>query len=335
MDLIRGSAILLVLLLHATTIPMLFAGVHPGRVLTDINDVLSPYRMPLLFLLSGLLLERSLRRPLWTYYGSKFRTLVWPYFVWMLVGMLTEEVLTGEHVSVFEPRFWGPTNWLWFIGYLAVYYAAAPPLARIPGLWFAIVPATLLLLSWPLTDGPISDLPYYAAFFFGGLLCARFGDRLRRFETFGLLIFCFGIALVFGGVLVARNRGFTDVMAEGFAAHRLPLLSVVLTGMAGAVLLARRVVGAHRGENRNVAPWLQYIGVNSVVFYVVHMPVMMLVTAVLAAEDVRNPNVAIPACFAAAVTASYFACWLRRYRIVGALFIFPGAARPARVALHS
>ena len=90
MDLIRGGAILLVVLLHATAIPWMFAGITSGHVVNDVNSFFAPYRMSLLFLLSGVLLTRSLAKPPGTYYWNKVRTLIWPCLVWMAIGMLTE-----------------------------------------------------------------------------------------------------------------------------------------------------------------------------------------------------------------------------------------------------
>lgn len=330
MDLIRGAAILLVLLLHATTIPWLSGDARPPLPLVAVNEALSPYRMPLLFLLSGLLLERSLRKPLGTYYGNKVRTLVWPYLLWSVVGMLSEAVLTGARVSFTDPELWAPNGWLWFIAYLIAFYAAAPALAALRGPLFSLVPAGMLLLALLLPPGLSSDLAYYGAFFFGGLLCARYAGTLRRHENVGILIVCLAGAGTLSATLAARTYGATELLPDGFTAHRIDLLPAVIAGIAAAVLLARRLV--RPGAKRSAAPWLRYIGENSVVFYVTHVPVIALVIAWIKVGNVLDPNLVIPACFLASVGVGYLACWLRRYAAVRALFVFPKIPRRHRAS---
>ncbi|NYF12624.1 fucose 4-O-acetylase-like acetyltransferase [Pseudoclavibacter sp. JAI123] len=322
MDLIRGSAILLVVLLHATAIPWMFGGISSGRVVNDINSFFAPYRMSLLFLLSGVLLTRSLAKPPGTYYWNKVRTLIWPYLVWMIIGMLTE-----GYTDLRDPFFWIPNNWLWFIFFLAVYYAVAPLLARIPGTWFALVPAVLWIASWPLPDGDLSNLCYYGGFFFAGHLCVRLGSRLSRFETRTLMWVCLAVASGFGAFIIAGNRGYTNAMTAGFDAHRLELLPVVIAGIAGTVMAVRRLTGSHEGHSYDRARWLQYIGRNSVVFYLVHFPTQVWITNTLSELGVTNPNISLPACFFGALAVAYLACWLRRFRVVDALFVLPKFAR--------
>ena len=62
MDTLRGSAIVLMLVWHATAIPAL-VGIPVPTALIAVNDALLPFRMPTLMFLSGLLLPAALRKP--------------------------------------------------------------------------------------------------------------------------------------------------------------------------------------------------------------------------------------------------------------------------------
>ena len=70
MDSLRGIAILLLLFWHAFAIPDLLGTPMPDW-LRNINNAFLPFRMPMLMFLSGMLLEKSLRKPLPTYYEGK------------------------------------------------------------------------------------------------------------------------------------------------------------------------------------------------------------------------------------------------------------------------
>lgn len=87
MDRLRGIAVLLVIAWHAFSIPTFFGVAMPSAV-QILNDALSTYRIPALLVLSGLLLGRSLAKPLPTYYLGKVRHIAWPFLVWSLIYLL-------------------------------------------------------------------------------------------------------------------------------------------------------------------------------------------------------------------------------------------------------
>lgn len=348
MDLIRGGAILLVVLLHATAIPWMFAGITSGHVVNDINSFFAPYRMSLLFLLAGVLLTRSLAKPPGTYYWNKVRTLIWPYLVWMVIGMLTE-----GYTDLRDPFFWIPNNWLWFIFFLAAYYAVAPLLARIPGTWFAVVPAALWVASWPIPDGDFSNLCYYGGFFFAGHLVARYRGALARIESWPLLIGCTALAAGFGALLIGQTHGTyfgldgalrwvsnATATAPGDGSvtaatriidrYELVWIPVVLAGVAAVMMITRRLAGVRRGGDGDSARWLQYIGRNSVVFYVVHYPAQIMITSWMGDWGILDPTWLLIINTAVAMGLSYLFCWLRRWPAGDALFVFPKLRRAKR-----
>ena len=81
MDLLRGVAVLLVVVLHGSDIPRA-NGLGVERW-TELNLYLEPFRMPLLMFLSGTLLPRSLTKSAGAYLWGKFASIVWPLMIWL------------------------------------------------------------------------------------------------------------------------------------------------------------------------------------------------------------------------------------------------------------
>ncbi|MFB2586715.1 acyltransferase family protein [Herbiconiux liukaitaii] len=328
MDSTRGIAILLVVLFHSTGLPQAHAGVQANQFVLDASTIFAPYRMSVLFLLSGLLLERSLQKPWGTYAWGKVRALVWPFLVWMLIGRFIE-----GYTDVGDPMFWYPNNWLWFIAYLAVYYAVAPLVTRVPGRWLAIVPVACWLASAAAPTEDSSKLLYFAGFFFLGHLAARMRPSLRRLERTRSMVGCLIVAAALSAVLVARDHGVHDLWRTGADAHRPLLAPVVVIALAGLIMLLRRTTAP--GE-RASAPtrWLRFLGQNAVVFYLVNFPVQVFVSLRLADAGISSQWIALPLCFVSALAAGLLACALRRFRLVDALFVAPGPTRRPSAALQ-
>lgn len=89
MDMLRGSAIVLVMIWHSSAIPVLYGASMPAPV-RAVNMFFLPFRMPTLMFLSGLLLPASLRKPLPVYYAGKFAAIGWPYLIFVLLDRLLQ-----------------------------------------------------------------------------------------------------------------------------------------------------------------------------------------------------------------------------------------------------
>lgn len=144
MDGLRGLAVVAVVLFHAE-----LAG-GPLPWLSELNLALEPYRMPLLMVLSGLLLERSLAKGARRHVDGKVRLILWPYLVWAtldMVNVVAHRLAAGEPVESI-PVGWlvhNPSSYLWFLSYLFCFHLLATPLpdwARTP-----LGPVLLVLAS--------------------------------------------------------------------------------------------------------------------------------------------------------------------------------------------
>ncbi|WP_408640100.1 hypothetical protein [Cutibacterium equinum] len=63
--------------MHASYIRMIYHSVALWSWLIWVNNLMGPYRMPLLMCLSG----RALRKPIKAFYLGKMRGLLWPYLL--------------------------------------------------------------------------------------------------------------------------------------------------------------------------------------------------------------------------------------------------------------
>jgi uncharacterized membrane protein YcfT len=164
MDLLRGGAVLLVVAWHAVSVPGQFEGVRPGYYIGALNTALSPFRIPTLLVLSGLLLERSLSKGPRTYVTGKLRHIAWPYVLWFSLIFASMGWLT----SLAVPKVWLSGGILWYLVVLLFCYAVAMLRPRwLPWGLFALVPLAVLWILEP-ESGVLNRYLWYGAFFFLG-----------------------------------------------------------------------------------------------------------------------------------------------------------------------
>ncbi|SDV04399.1 Uncharacterized membrane protein YcfT [Microlunatus sagamiharensis] len=301
MDMLRGSAIVLVMIWHSSAIPVLYGASMPAPV-RAVNMFFLPFRMPTLMFLSGLLLPASLRKPLPVYYAGKFAAIGWPYLIFVLLDRL----LQGNDNPWWHWRAYYATSYLWFLFFIGVYYVLAPLLRRLPP-WAPIVAAAVIGLV--LESGVEERLAYFAIFFFLGRWAALRGDvfeRLTRTRALVLLALpsaAFGLASAYWGLALA---------------YKVWLAPLSLAGILVLVGIAQRI--ERRGRQ---LPWLTKVGRNSIVYYVAHFPVMVLTMHALYAFDVRSQVVVALVDLAVAGLVCTVLVLLRPYRPVTWLFEAP------------
>lgn len=163
MDLLRGAAVLLVIAWHVIALPGEY-GVAPGPALVTFFDATVSVRMPLMFLLSGMLLPLALSKSPSAYVIGKYRNLLWPYAMWFMVMV----VITGSW-STFT-SFWklvgGPWH-LWFLAVLIACFVVARALRRIPG-WIVAAMMQVGLHLGDFSTAAVERFLYFGSFFFLG-----------------------------------------------------------------------------------------------------------------------------------------------------------------------
>lgn len=259
----RGSAMILLLIWHAASIPEVLGTPMP-HAFEVLNDGLRLVRMPLLMFLSGHIVLRALSRPVGVYYRRKLATLAWPYVLW---GLL--DLTTFEHQPLDVPWSWDGTGYLWFLFFVLLFSLVAPLLRRVPSILVAaaaFVGASTLHLPFP-----DDTMLLYAVFFFAGLAAAESPatfERILRSPVIVGVCAVIGVATGVGGALDLQiNVGHTAPLA-------LAGVVAVIAGLSRIRRFPRRITG---------------MGRTSIVWYLVHFPVMHLVTVALRATGLDLP----------------------------------------------
>jgi len=199
-DVARGLAELSVVTFHILQ-AMTNAGLTPVGVFDFWTPVGDMIRMPLMMLLAGLFLERSMAKGSGPFFAGKTRRVLWPFLVWAHIYALYWFLKP----SAFDSRTLGdvlatainPGSHLWFLQALFIYYVAAWFVIR-ERLVMAYWVAAILVLTIPLTQTWLEPrLPYLFLFFLLGVQIARlistWGFPISRWP--GLVLIAAGVAL--------------------------------------------------------------------------------------------------------------------------------------------
>lgn len=249
MDTTRGVAVLLVAFGHA----VFMTADAPGPLLWLV-EFFRPFRIPTLLLLSGLLVERSLRKPIGAYLEGKWRFIVWPLVFWNLISW----VLAPDPLPLTDPQYWLQPGYLWYLLYLAGYYVIGLLMRSVPPPIIVGLFAATWLLS--LNEPAVSEFFRYGIFFFAGHWLSRATDG-QVTPPRHVLLLCAGLAASTFGVLHTM-----DVVD-----YRHPLgVFAILLGIGTIVGVCALVDEAWQPRS------LRWVGRNSLIFYTTHFPVVVV-----------------------------------------------------------
>lgn len=252
MDLLRGFAVLLVVTYHA----VINAPAPRGGVLDAVSLFVTPFRIPTLLVLSGLLLHRSLVKGPWQFTVGKLTRIALPAVIWTLACL----PFGGRWVYTTSLVFWLTGTHTWFLLVLLLSYGLAlvARLVRVPP-WAASI--TLLGAGWLLAGSReiTSTYLWHAGLFFAG---AALLPALAR-------ILAMPVALAIGAALLGAIGGV--VAYHDPSAHRVTPLWLVTLG--GGVIFLMWL--GFRCPSSRVVDTLSWLGKNSLVSYVVHYPLQL------------------------------------------------------------
>ena len=317
MDALRGGAILLVVVFHATSL-LRFAGLASPEALAIFNTALAPFRMPMLMFLSGMLLSQSIAKGWRRYFDGKLRNVAWPYVVWtVLLALVVMPPLTLDTALQYTT---GGT-YLFFIAFLAVNYVVGFALRRVHPLVVAVLALAISVvphLTTALDFVPhrfVEDYWYLLAFFMLGTWAQRDQDQLLRAIR--------NKWIVLASLCLAVTAGYISVRSPDITTYD----TRYVWGAAAGVLVAISVT--HLALRRASGSVVTYIGRNSIVFYVSHWPVIYLFMTLVGPA---LPNVSVVVAAAAASTAlavGFGLAWVRHRNVVAsALFALPARRGP-------
>lgn len=129
MDTLRGAAVVAVVVLHVQLTTSAVTG-DPLAPLARLDERLADVRMPLLMVLSGVLLSRSLAKGLARHVSGKARAILWPYAVWMVVDLthvFVDAAVAARPVpwQLAGEALYDPPGYLWFLAWLFAFHVLA------------------------------------------------------------------------------------------------------------------------------------------------------------------------------------------------------------------
>lgn len=323
MDVLRGLAILLVVVNHAAVVTAESFADLPSAV-TSVNEVFSTFRIPTLVFLSGQLLAPSLAKGARRYAEGKLRNIAWPYLVWTVIYIVVI-VRPWAYAGGFGPEqmlryvVLAPSP-LWFISFLLAFYVLALGLRRVPT---ALLILATLGASTLFADATRPERFFFLfGFFLLGDMVTRHAEVAGRWLARPVVLLAAAVGAAGLAVVGARLGEAARYQAE----YGLGVLAaiVVLAFLAHAV-----------SASPSSTP-LRYLGRHSIVLFVVHYPAVVVTVQVLS----RFGDVPATAAFCAALSMGLLSGLVavsarQRLRVVQALFAPPwpvpdGGAVPQR-----
>jgi uncharacterized membrane protein YcfT len=174
MDTLRGGAVVGVVVLHAELGVVAATGEQLPAV-HAVNHALGDIRMPLLVMLSGVLLPRSLAKGFASHLRGKLHHILWPYAVWATFDVthaLVDAAVLGRPMpwQLVGQLFYDPHTYLWFLAFLFCFHllaGLASPLVR------TLAVPVVFWAAGQVTDADAHKFVWLLAWFLVGDLAAR------------------------------------------------------------------------------------------------------------------------------------------------------------------
>lgn len=305
MDSLRGLAIILVLVFHSVAMYLGLSGLDRAPGWDEFTGFFDPYRMPMLLMLSGVLLSRSLAKPLGVYLSGKTRMILWPLVLWTVIQF----VVTGNTAGMLDPMVWLDGTYQWFLVVLVACYALAPLTRWVPA-WAMAVAFLIALVAVGDQVSELRRILFYGPFFFLGATLSRWLPRIQSAPIWlaglcGLVGVTVGLGSAAELMSVARGNPWSFV---------LPLPGLLALLWCGARL--PRI------------PLFESVGRQSMVYYVAHTAVLLVIADLWRAAGWGVPEYTPAVLFVLVFAVCAFLA-SKRVHFAG-LFEFPRRDRAAR-----
>ncbi|WP_456269466.1 acyltransferase [Kushneria sp. AK178] len=310
MDALRGLAITMVVYLHsADSMSLKFDELAP--IFTDINGYFSPFRMPALMLLSGLLVAGSMRKGAGRYFQGKLSGILYPYVIWSVISyglFLFRAHFNGKPpVDFWHSLLFDPMAYLWFIYYIFLYYVIAFFLLRLH--WTVSILGSLALYL-VLKDTGFDRFMFHLPFFIVGGVLGYHLDAFRHFIERTSWLAVVALAGLVGWYVLA----YQGVVATGGDYQPISM------GLALAMTLVLLRVVTFKWAAPVLRPF-EWFGRNSLVLFLVHFPVTWVAPVVLTRVVQGDPDPVFPLYFLAVLAVSSLAAVMNnRSKLVSLLF---------------
>jgi surface polysaccharide O-acyltransferase-like enzyme len=315
-DLVKATSVLLVVFMHASNTLVGIGGRSAvTSALASFNQLIEPMRMPIFFLVSGMLAASAIRRP-WRASTNRTTGMLYLYLTWML--------LFWGFISLFGADITGPISAIlfaktgyWYLYALLLFFVIARLLRNQPA-WLVVAAAVVPNLVRPLTQ------EFFSAVAPGTLLTSI---------AMNLSFFLFGAYFTQFVGSVAAKATMAHTVALGVLATAAGILWMNTPSTAGQSYFVLSVAWVAFGVavavqiTRNGAPaWSRYVGTRTLPIYVLQWPLLFVAARYVPEAAVGNPvsQVLFPIAFTACVAA--LALWLHSLPALRPLFKAPSWA---------
>lgn len=241
-DLARGGSMILVVLMHVDQLH--FAAIFPPSVVTSMWDVLTsvmrPVRMPLFFMISGLLAASAITRPWSTALRGRLYSLAYLYILWLALYAVASELgaqvgrIDDEKVGLagYAWQLLWPRSILWYLYALILYFVAAKLLRNVNTVVVLGLAGLLSAFSDFLPFPSAPDLARSFFYYLLGLHFTRFWSQLANDASWRRL----GLA----GLAYGASVGLILVLGEDVAGIWIPSgLAGICLGVTAAAMLSK------------------------------------------------------------------------------------------------
>lgn len=297
LDFARGSVVLAVVLMHVSIYQYLplVEGANPAAfsIWTAISGVLEDVRMPALLVISGWLASNQVKRGLG---DAKTRKRIWTngylYVLWLCLYAVITVAVGGATMSqsVVPEQVLGelliPYSTLWFLAALVWYVLFYAGLRRLPVPLVLGVALAVSAFTWTVLDpgmGLWVRIPQYLVFFGLGVHFKDLWERVARRP---------GYAVGGGAALFV----LASVLTGELGRLELPTYPGDFLASLGGVALVLGVATVATRTRTWASAVMEWIGRHTASIYVLHFPVLMLLTFVTAGPlfDLPREMIASP-----------------------------------------
>ncbi|MCR2801565.1 acyltransferase family protein [Microbacterium sp. zg-Y818] len=269
----RGIAIVLVVLFHAGMFTVPTGLASPWW--EPLNLVFALLRMPLFFLVAGMLAVGAVRRSWPQLWRTRLAVLVWVFLVWTVLRFAYYQVvpepidLNQSSWTDFVLSVVRPSNGLWFLFALALFLIAAKALDSRVNRWVALgvagLAATVMYGGVTFHNVAYDGIAKYFVFFLIGLHFRQsiiHAVHRRRWAATAALLLLFAASIVLRG-------------ATGWLMDAVTAIPVGLLAVAFGMCLARNLVGTALSRP------LEHLGQRTLQVYVTHILLLSTFTSIL------------------------------------------------------
>lgn len=280
LDIARGISVALIVFFHSAD--WISAYHRSSHVFEDVNLLFRPIRIPLLFVVSGILAERYIKMPWKQLFFARILPIAYVYLLWSVINWTYFSIYSdgvhvisyGKEISQVLSLWYLPPLGLWYLWCLAICHVIVKLIAAYKSTYMII----LALLSTVIFFGYYFDSIYiaytnlfsYFVFFYAGVkyknyICECISKNSSAIFLIGSVCFIVTGAAVYKLPIEYYKNSIL------FGALRLILsLSGVATGLAASKLIT---------PNRYIGSALNYLGRRTIHIYVVNQMIISLISS--------------------------------------------------------